>query len=103
MLRDLSDHQRELAEYMSSLSQRAYAAGWMEGIEFELWRAVLHGPFKCGLLQLEAKHVERLAVLSKLCEGWIYFHEEHEESFASVPEWEVLLARQQAFGRQNAS
>jgi hypothetical protein len=40
MLADLSPDQRRLADYMSELSESAYCAGWMEGLEFALWEAV---------------------------------------------------------------
>ena len=33
----------KLRDYMSELSERAYCAGWMEGIEYALWNAVLRG------------------------------------------------------------
>jgi hypothetical protein len=36
MLADLSLPQKELAEYMSSLSELAFLAGWMDGLEFAL-------------------------------------------------------------------
>jgi hypothetical protein len=72
MLSDLSAPQRELAEFMSALSERAYSAGWMEGLEFALWRAVSHGPFKYGQLELTVEHSHHLVELSKRCGGWIF-------------------------------
>ena len=40
MLNDLNEPQRILAEYMSDLSEETYAAGWMKGLEFDLWEAL---------------------------------------------------------------
>lgn len=91
MLIDLSPPQRELAIYMSSLSERAHSAGWMQGLEFSLWRAVSHGPFKYGRLELGPEQVQRLRELSERCCGWIFFHEQQEESFASLSEWAHLV------------
>jgi hypothetical protein len=36
VLLDLSPQARALADYMSELSEEAYSAGWMMGLEFEL-------------------------------------------------------------------
>ena len=91
MLNELSSSQCELAEYMSSLSEAAYHAGWVEGLEFSLWRAIVQGPFKYGQLQLTNEHVQRLAQLSDRCGGWIVFHEEQEESFVPLDAWKRAL------------
>ena len=37
MLRDLTPPQRQLADFMSDLSENAYCAGWMSGLEYALW------------------------------------------------------------------
>ena len=43
MLRDLTDAQRELAEAMSDISEDAYCTGWMQDLEYGLWRIVETG------------------------------------------------------------
>jgi len=65
MLADLSEPQRELAKYMASISEAAYAASWIEGLEFELWRAVQGGAFLYGRLQLTSVHMKRLKELTQ--------------------------------------
>ena len=90
MLSDLSSPQRELAEYMSALSERAYGASWMEGLEVALWRAASQGPFTYGRLELTPEHVRHLRELSAACGGWIFLHKDREESFASFAEWQCL-------------
>ena len=92
MLSDLTSSQKALAEYMSELSERAYSAGWMKGLEFVLWRAVVHGPFKYGRLELTCEHAQHLAALSENCGGWIFFHAEREEVFFPLNEWLRLVA-----------
>ena len=52
MIEELTDSQKALAEFMSELSEEAYFAGWMEGLEYALWKAVVENPFEYGLLQL---------------------------------------------------
>lgn len=42
-LKDLTPDQRELAEFLSALSEWTYRASWMSGIEGEVWRA-MHAP-----------------------------------------------------------
>lgn len=37
---NLSREQQELADFLSQLSERSYRAGWMQGIEGEVWVAM---------------------------------------------------------------
>jgi hypothetical protein len=76
---------------MSDLSERAYFAGWYEGIEFELWQALASGPQKLGLTQLTSLDIEHLGDLSKTCGGWIRFDDSLEEVFVPLLEWEALV------------
>lgn len=91
MLDHLSPSQRELAEYMSSLSEAAYHAGWMEGLELALWKAIVSGPYKYGRLQLTGEHIERLQMLSHRCEGWVRFGDD-EETFVPLEDWKEYAA-----------
>jgi hypothetical protein len=76
-----------LTDYMSGLSELAYAAGWMEGLEFALWRAVIDGPRRYGRLEITAEHVARLRALSTDCGGWIVFDDRSEETFVEIDAW----------------
>jgi hypothetical protein len=87
VLTHLSPKQRELADYMSALSECAYRAAWMRDLEHALWRAVTEGVFQYGRLDLTAEHIQRLKTLSDACGGWIRFDEEREESFVTIAEW----------------
>lgn len=91
-LKDLTPHQRELAEFLSSLSERTYRAGWMSGIESEAWR-VMHAPDFCGVpLNLTAEELWQLHAMSATCGGWIVFDDVNEESFKPIGEWNSLLS-----------
>ena len=92
MQSDLDEKQRALCDFMSDLSEEAWCAGWMEGLEFELWRAVVEEPFSYGRLELNATHVEHLRQLSEACGGWIVFDDGQEETFVSMDRWKSIYA-----------
>jgi hypothetical protein len=93
VLIDLTPQQRELATYMSELSELSFSAGWMEGLEQALWRCATTGPFRYGHLQLTVEHARRLKELSDLCGGWIRFDDNHDEVFVPLAEWLRLAAK----------
>jgi hypothetical protein len=84
----LTSAQQALAEYMSQLSEQAYAAGWIEGLEYALWKAVVAGPYKYGRQMLTGDHVRELRKLSEACGGWIRFSDVGDESFVSLDQWQ---------------
>lgn len=92
MLKDLTPPQRVLADYMSELSELAYSAGWMENLEYSLWRSVETGPYRYGRLDLTAEQIEKLKQLSALCRGWICFDAEAEETFVPLERWKQIYA-----------
>ena len=83
----LTPPQRALAEYMSSISEKAYYAGWMDGLEYALWEAVLGLRKEYGRTTFAAEHTEALKRLSAGCAGWIVFDDEREETWISTAEW----------------
>ncbi|WP_124543191.1 hypothetical protein [Piscinibacter terrae] len=85
---DLTREQQELADFLSQLSERSYRAGWMQGIESEVWVA-MHAPDlgRVPLMKLTPEEVHRLHAMSAKCGGWIIFDEVHEESFIPIEEW----------------
>ncbi len=87
MINDLTAPQRELHDLMSSMSEQAWSAGWMQGLEYELWKAVQSPAYKVGRLQLGSTQCDRLRQLSEECEGWIAFDDQHEEIFVPQAQW----------------
>ena len=92
MINELDERQRALADFMSELSEEAYCAGWMAGLEYALWRAVLEGPRRYGFLDINAEQIKRLRDLAGQCHGWIVFDDDAEESWLPMDEWEKRYA-----------
>ena len=89
---DMNPSAQALTDYMSELSETAYSAGWMEGLEFALWRAVTEGPRHFGRLDITADHISKLRTLSDSCGGWIVFDDKTEETFIGLEEWRRLYS-----------
>ncbi len=83
----LTNLQKALAEYMSMLSEEAYSAGWMKGLEHALWDAVISGPRKYGRISIQRKHINELRNRSAACGGWIIFDDNSEETWLPMDEW----------------
>ncbi len=47
----------ERRKMLAFVAIRQAFAGWMEGLEFELWGAIIDGPFRYGRLELTATHI----------------------------------------------
>jgi len=92
MRHDMSPSAQALNDYMSALSEIAYSAGWMQGLEFALWRAIKEGPRRYGRLDITAEHISRLRVLSDACGGWIVFDDKTEETFIDHAAWQKIYA-----------
>ena len=82
-----------LRGYMSSLSEEAFAAGWMRDLEFILWAALLGGAHRVGRLDLSDGQIDRLRELSAGCNGWIRSDAESgREVFVPLAEWEGYIS-----------
>jgi hypothetical protein len=92
MLLELPPDQRELADYMSELSEIGYYAGWMQDLEYELWECVLGRTHEYGRLDFNEEHRARLLQLSERCGGWIVSDDETEETWVPLAEWERRFA-----------
>jgi hypothetical protein len=88
MLGELTPDQFALAEYMSDLSEDAYCAGWMDGLEYALWQVVLGQRTKYGHSTFTKEHATQLRRLATSCGGWIVFDHEREETWVSQADWE---------------
>jgi hypothetical protein len=92
MLKDLTPDQAQLAQYMSDLSEEAYCAGWMLGLEYALWEVVLGQRSEYGRLSLTPEQASTLQRMSASCSGWIVFDDEQGETWIPRPEWEMRFS-----------
>jgi hypothetical protein len=83
----LTTEQHALAQYMSSLSEEAYCAGWMDGLEYALWQVLQGERRQYGRLVFTDEHVAELRRLSEASGGWIIFDGDLEETWVSAPDW----------------
>lgn len=86
----LTPEQLLLAEAMSELSENAYCAGWMDGLEYDLWNILSGAPQRYGRIEVTGSDVARLKALSAKCGGWIVFDDEHAETFVPLPRWQEI-------------
>lgn len=91
MLNDLNKEQRELAEYMSCLSEDAFSAGWMDGLEFELWKGMNKEIKGYGTLKFTDEIVKKLKELSSKANGWIISDDDQEEFYLPWQLWHARL------------
>lgn len=78
---------------MSELSEEAYFAGWMAGLEYALWEVLVEGRGKYGWLVVTEEQRARLRQLSNDCGGWIVFDDATEETWLAINEWEARFGK----------
>jgi len=83
----MNAEEKQFADYLSNLSEEAYSASWMLGLEYVLWSAIIDGPRKYGRLEITDEHIARLKELSDACGGWIIYDDEKGETFIALDEW----------------
>ena len=83
---------QQLIDFISELSEEAYAAGWMQDVEYQLWRRLQDGPGRYGRLDVTPAHILRLRTLSERCRGWVYWHDDTCETFIPLREWTAMYA-----------
>jgi hypothetical protein len=84
---NLRPEAQELAEYMSTLSQQAWCASWMAGLEFASQSAVVNGPCEYGRLEINDAHIAELRYLADAAGGWIIFDGDEGETLVRPKEW----------------
>lgn len=89
MSEGLTPQQTELYELMSEISEECYCAGWMNGNEFRLWRAVIDPTDDrwYGMAEIEVAQVERLRALSTGIGGWIVWFDDQDDPDLPPAQW----------------
>lgn len=79
---------RELAAMMSSVSERAWSAAWMQDLEYHLWAALCGGPRQYGRLHLTDAQIDAMRAYSDALGGWVWFNDEADrEEFVPAQAW----------------
>lgn len=105
MYHDLNIHEKKLADFMSELSERCYAAGWMENLEYVLWETTLNGPRDYGQFRILEDDIHQMIQLSNNCNCWIYFDDSNEETSIPLRKWvdmyeETILTKPNIINRK---
>lgn len=83
----------DLRDFMREISEDCYCAGWMSGLEFDLWDFAKKGVDKpYGLTEMPASWAVRLQHLSELCGGWWCWKKGEGEIFIPMAEWERIAS-----------
>lgn len=82
------DPKRELKKALIQISEAGYHAGWMLGLEHDVWHAVIDGPKHYGQTFIDAKMIENLKLLSSEAGGWWIFDEDRQDyRFLNEADW----------------
>jgi hypothetical protein len=96
MLKDLNEDQLELAELMSRISEAGYSAGWMMGLEYELWQILNDGKGSFGRHHVTQGELQQLQSLSEKCGCWIVFDDVTEETAVDLEKWKKMFSKNAA-------
>eukprot|EP01036_Dinobryon_divergens_P032850 gene32850-42529_t len=88
MFPSLTPDEKALALAMSEISEAAYCAGWMDGLEFALWHPMTTGETRYGHSQIKKEEMENLRALSQKCGGWIVWDDQQNQIFVGAAEWQ---------------
>ena len=91
----MTPSQRNLADYMSELSEEAWRAGWMDGLEFALWEVMLGERQEYGCLAITPDHRTRLRLFSEECGGWIVYLDSLGETWVPLDDWKTRFSAAQ--------
>lgn len=90
------DAAKQLREVMSDLSEDAYCAGWLIGLEYDLWGFLCNGlpeSESWGMSEISTDDLVELRRLSEAAGGWVTF-----EGFVPMEQWLVIVAKREAGG-----
>ena len=84
-----TNDQHRLFDAMSDISQETYAAIFMDGIEFVIWKALVDGDRCVGMGEIDSDLLDACASLSKEIGGWIIWSGDLPE-FVTIDEWKKI-------------
>lgn len=102
----MTDEQFELQDLMTDISQRCWCAGWMLGIEHDLWDLLETNGGDLGMGYVSLEEADKLRALSKKLGGWVAWMEQEErgnpdelamgETFLPLDAWKARHAAWEA-------
>lgn len=85
---------QDLEDLICELSEEAFFAAWMTGIEFELWECLVSGRRVVGQIELDDERLARLRELSFRVNGWLVFpSSEHPPTLIAHAHWTPFYGR----------
>lgn len=79
---------------MEDISEDCWCAGWMDGLEFSLWKILESGERHYGHSTVNETQIERLRYLSSEAGGWWYWNGAAEplarETFIPLGAWKEM-------------
>ncbi|OQP65875.1 hypothetical protein A3860_14875 [Niastella vici] len=82
---------------MSQLSEKGFCAGWMNGLEFDLWRILNGSNRKYGHHAITQEELDQLQFLSDKCGCWIVFDDVNEETAIDLETWKKMFLNNSSF------
>jgi hypothetical protein len=85
-----------LQQLMSDISEEYYCAGWLHGLEFDLWAMLQGSSLRFGLGEVSKDEVSQLRALSEQSGGWWRWDAKDGEIFVTTDEWQKYLDEKKA-------
>lgn len=85
---------KRLLSLMREISEEHYCAGWLDGLEYRLWQAVLQypEPYEFGFGPIANEQVEELRDLAEELQEWGFWaDEEMREQLIPLAEWQQIF------------
>lgn len=92
MYQNLTPAQRNLADYLTSISQRCFqGAGWIMNLEYVAWDAVQNGPRSFGWSRITAEDIQELLRLARAAGAWVMFDGVTRETAVPLAQWPAVF------------
>jgi hypothetical protein len=76
---------------VSGISEECWCASWLDGLEFDLWKAATNVNYGQG--RITERQAKLLRLLSEECDGWWCWKGDETDNpqFVSLAEWRGIL------------
>ncbi len=75
---------------MTGISEEFWCAGWMSGLEYDLWEAAAGKSYGQGTIS--ERQAMLLRLLSEECDGWWYWYQNDGPKFVRLDKWRAKVA-----------